>query len=125
MKSHILFFSRNQYEPMAEWLWLVVDSLVTWVRFAAGAESFCSAMAILRGTQCTIWLSPEHYMAFAKTPKRIRIAVLSSCFKIGLKYQVKKSQKFPISCPTTLFCLSCKLPGIKWVYGITSNHLDQ
>ena len=38
-----------------------------------------------------------HYMAFAKTPKPIRIAVLSASFKIGLKYQVKKSQKFPIS----------------------------
>ena len=43
----------------------------------------------------------NHYMAFAKTPKRIRIAVLSARFKIGLKYRVKKSQKFPISCPTT------------------------
>ena len=27
---------------MAEWLRLVVDSLVTWVRFMCGAESFCS-----------------------------------------------------------------------------------
>ena len=36
---------------MAKWLRLVVDSLVTWVRFAHGAESFCSAGAILRGTE--------------------------------------------------------------------------
>ena len=35
---------------MAEWLRLVVDSLVAWVRVAHGAESFCSAAAILRGT---------------------------------------------------------------------------
>ena len=37
---------------MAEWLRLLVDSLVTWVRFVCGAESFCrSAAAILRGTE--------------------------------------------------------------------------
>ena len=56
----------------------------------------------------------SHYMAFAKTPKRIRIAVLSVCIqvKIGLDCQVKKNQKFPISCPTTLFCLNCELSGI-------------
>ena len=35
---------------MAEWLRLVVDSLVTWVRFPHGAESFCRAEAILRGS---------------------------------------------------------------------------
>ena len=28
----------------------------------------------------------------AKTPKRMRIADLSVCFKIGLKHQVKKSE---------------------------------
>ena len=33
-------------------------------------------------------------MAFAKTPKRIRIAVLSVHFKIGLKLQVKKIRNF-------------------------------
>ena len=31
-------------------------------------------------------------VAFVKTPKQIRIAVLSVCFKIGLKSQVKKSE---------------------------------
>ena len=36
---------------MVEWLRLVVDSLVIWVRFTHGAESFCSAAAILRGTE--------------------------------------------------------------------------
>ena len=52
-------------------------------------------------------------MAFAKTLKRIRITVLSANFKIRLKYQVKKSHKFPMSCPTTPFCRSCKLSGIE------------
>ena len=36
---------------MAEWLRLVVDSLETWVPFQHNAESFCSAAAILRGTE--------------------------------------------------------------------------
>ena len=35
---------------MAECLMLVIDSLEIWVRFLYGAESFCSAAAILRGT---------------------------------------------------------------------------
>ena len=30
---------------------LVVDSLETWVRLQNGAESFCRAAAILRGTE--------------------------------------------------------------------------
>ena len=57
-------------------------------------------------------------MAFAKTPTRIRIAVLSVRFKIELKRRVKKNQKFPIPCPTTLFCLNCELSGI---YGALTN----
>ena len=36
---------------MAEWLRLVVDSLVTWVRFPRGAEPFCRAATILCGTE--------------------------------------------------------------------------
>ena len=36
---------------MADWLRSVVDSLVIWVQFQHGAESFCSAMAILRGAE--------------------------------------------------------------------------
>ena len=54
-----------------------------------------------------------HHMAFAKTPKQIRIAILSVHFKIGLKCQVKKNQEFSNSCPTTLFCLNLKPSGIK------------
>ena len=50
-----------------------------------------------------------HYMA---SPKCQNELVLSACFIIGLKCQ-EKSQKFPISCPTTHFCLSCELPGIE------------
>ena len=51
MTIHILFFWANKYEPMAEWLRLVVDSLVIWVQFAYGSKFFCSAAAILRGTE--------------------------------------------------------------------------
>ena len=36
---------------MVEWLLLVVHSLETWVRFLHGVDSFCSAAAILRGTE--------------------------------------------------------------------------
>ena len=36
---------------MVEWLRLFIDSLETWVRFPHGADSFCSAVAILRGTE--------------------------------------------------------------------------
>ena len=36
---------------MVEWLRLVIHSLETWVRFPHGAESFCRAAAILRGTE--------------------------------------------------------------------------
>ena len=41
MTIHIPFFSSNCYEPMAEWLRLVVDSLETRVRLLHSAESFC------------------------------------------------------------------------------------
>ena len=50
MTLHIPFFSSNWYEPMAEWLRLVADSLETWARVLQCAESFCSTAAILRGT---------------------------------------------------------------------------
>ena len=33
--------------------------------------------------------------------------------QIGLKSQVLKNQILAISCPTPLFCLSCKLQGIE------------
>ena len=62
------------------------------------------------------YIFSNHYIAFAKTPKRIRIAVLSLRFKLRLKCQVQKNQEFPISCPssaTTLFCLNFKLSGIE------------
>ena len=36
---------------MVEWLRLVIDSQEAWVRFQYGAVSFCSAAAILRGTE--------------------------------------------------------------------------
>ena len=36
---------------MVEWLRLVVDSLKTRVRMLYGAQCFCSAAAILRGTE--------------------------------------------------------------------------
>ena len=36
---------------MAEWLRLVIESLVTCVRVAHGAECFCGAAAILRSTE--------------------------------------------------------------------------
>ena len=49
MTIHIPFFSINWYKPMAEWLRLMVDRLVIWVRFPHGAESFCRTAAILRG----------------------------------------------------------------------------
>ena len=52
-------------------------------------------------------------MAFAKTPKQIRNGIVSVIFKIGLKSQILKNQKFVGSCPTPLFCLSCNMPGIK------------
>ena len=56
---------------MAEWLRLVVDSLVTWVLIAHGAEPFCSAAAILRGTE----------PVSAQTPALFYIAALSIiCF---------------------------------------------
>ena len=51
MTIDIPFFSVNQYEPMVEWLRLVVDSLEKWLRFPHGAESFCHIAAILRGTE--------------------------------------------------------------------------
>ena len=51
MTIHITFFSVNRYEPMVEWLRLVIHSLETWVRLPHGAESFCRAAAILRGTE--------------------------------------------------------------------------
>ena len=56
---------------------------------------------------------PEHYMACAKTPKRIRSGVFSVYFKIGLKLEsYKKLQNFNF-CSTTHFCLSYRLPGIE------------
>ena len=64
-------------------------------------------------TAAALVLLRMHCMAFAKTPKRIRIAVLSVCFKIRLKRQVKKNLKFPITCCPTIFCLSFELSGIE------------
>ena len=51
MTIHIPFFSDCGYEPMVEWLRLVVGSLEIWVQFPHGAEFFCSAAAILHGTE--------------------------------------------------------------------------
>ena len=50
-RVHVLFFLRNRYEPMAQWLRLVAESRATWVRFLKSAETLCSASAILRGTE--------------------------------------------------------------------------
>ena len=65
-------------------------------------------------------------MAFAKTQKRIRIAVLSVHFKIGLKRQVKKKSGI------SNFLLNDTFPpelrtvrNQTQVYGRISNHLDQ
>ena len=52
-------------------------------------------------------------MAFAKMQKRIRSGVFSVCFKLGLKLEsYEKITEFHF-CPTTHFCLSCRLPGIE------------
>ena len=55
-------------------------------------------------------------MAFAKTPKRLELAVNLANFKIGLKFQVVKNHKFAefdISCPMALPCLTCELLAIE------------
>ena len=49
MKICILFFSVSRYEPMAEWLRLVFDSVVTLVQHCA--KSFCSAASVSRDTE--------------------------------------------------------------------------
>ena len=54
------FFSDNWYEHMAEWLRLVGYGLETLVRFPHGADSFCRAAAILRGTEPVSALTPWH-----------------------------------------------------------------
>ena len=51
MMIHIPFFSRHQYEPIAEWLRLVTNSTETRVRILHGAKPSARAAAILRGTE--------------------------------------------------------------------------
>ena len=56
--SHVLFFPSIMiwYEPMAEWLRWLAESLPTWVQFLMSAEMVCSTLATLRGTKpvCTL-----------------------------------------------------------------------
>ena len=50
-KSHIQFIFHIWYESVASWFGRVAESLVTWVRFLMSADSFCSASAMLCGTE--------------------------------------------------------------------------
>ena len=59
------------------------------------------------------YISLYAMMAFAKTPTRLKLAVLSVRFQNWIKLQIKTIQKFSMSCPTPLFCLSCQLPRIE------------
>ena len=57
-----------------------------------------------------------HYMAFAKTQKRVRTGVFFVgvfILKLDQNFQVLKNYRVWNFCPTTNFCLKCELPGIK------------
>ena len=66
-----------------------------------------------------------HCMAFNKTKSSYFVC----SFQNWIKKSTLKNHKFAISCPRPLFCLSCKLPGIKPAstaeLPTTVNHLDQ
>ena len=72
--------------------------------------------------------SDRLYMAFVKTPKRIRNGIFSVYYKIGLKIESYKKIENSIFFPTSHFWLSSRLPGIEpwytaigsWVYDFQS-----
>jgi hypothetical protein len=70
-----------------------------------------------------------HCMAFAKTPKRLELAVNSVNFKIGLKFSsFKKIPNLQICnfLPNDTFLPEFRTARNRtWVYGVTSNHLHQ
>ena len=51
IKSNIPVFFIDWHESMAEWLRQNAESQAAWVRFPLGAETLCSASAILRGNE--------------------------------------------------------------------------
>ena len=68
----------------------------------------------------------HHYMAFAKTQKRIRNGVLSVYFKIGLKVSSFKELPEFRFLPNVTFLPELRTARNRTrVYEVTSNHLDQ
>ena len=93
----------------------------------ASMSETASMMLVEELWEHVVWDMPElkyykdirlfpHCMALDSFRKRIRNGVLSVYFKIGLK--VLKKLEISISCPPPLFCLSCKLSGIKAGYTV-------
>ena len=122
LDSFVIWFSQNDNAVNGNML--IIMGFVGWLFPLMWFQYLKWMQLILRD----FWFTTLS-MAFAKTPKWLKLAVKSANFKIGLKISnlknIAKLQNLQFQLNVTFMPDLWTARNQTWIFGITSNQLDQ